>query len=362
MLSVKALLLLSGILQAIQSGDRAHLALCVFLALAFSFGAHLPKAKALSAVVIALFCFLPLLLPEALTFVPLLVFDAVYLRVFPALLPAVLSLAFVRPAGSALPLLLGAAVLAAMQAYALYSIASLRRELTETQDDATDKELSLKKEQQALSGKQDAEVYAATLAERNRIAREIHDNVGHLLSRAILLSGALKTVSSTDERLAEPLAQLDQSLNEAMDSIRESVHRLYNDSLDLEATAQSLIRDFTFCPVTLEYRCSAATPMEVRYCFLTVLKEALTNIAKHSNATKASVSMTEHPALFQMIVQDDGTQAAAESEKGEDVPRGIGLVGMSERAGALGGTVRFSSENGFRIFLTIPKKEEEGEV
>ncbi|MBR5969942.1 MAG: two-component sensor histidine kinase [Lachnospiraceae bacterium] len=249
-----------------------------------------------------------------------------------------------------------------MQAYALYSIASLRRELTETQDDATDKELSLKKEQQALSGKQDAEVYAATLAERNRIAREIHDNVGHLLSRAILLSGALKTVSSTDERLAEPLAQLDQSLNEAMDSIRESVHRLYNDSLDLEATAQSLIRDFTFCPVTLEYRCSAATPMEVRYCFLTVLKEALTNIAKHSNATKASVSMTEHPALFQMIVQDDGTQAAAESEKGEDVPRGIGLVGMSERAGALGGTVRFSSENGFRIFLTIPKKEEEGEV
>ena len=107
------------------------------------------------------------------------------------------------------------------------------------------------------------------------------------------------------------------------------------------------------------------------------------NIAKHSGATKAEVSMTEHPALYQMIVQDNGTgqaagkgkaegataaqsppsgsgEASAESGNESAIPdnRGIGLVGMSERVNALGGTIRFNDDKGFRIFLTVPKAQE----
>ena len=92
--------------------------------------------------------------------------------------------------------------------------------------------------------------------------------------------------------------------------------------------------------------------------------------------------MTEHPALYQMIVQDNGTGQAAGKGKTEGAAaanpasgsgeasaesgnepaasdnRGIGLVGMSERVNALGGTIRFNDDKGFRIFLTIPKAQE----
>ena len=63
--------------------------------------------------------------------------------------------------------------------------------------------------------KQDYEIYAATLRERNRIAREIHDNVGHVLSRSILMTAACKTINKND--FLDPLlGNLEESLNGAM--------------------------------------------------------------------------------------------------------------------------------------------------
>ena len=69
--------------------------------------------------------------------------------------------------------------------------------------------------------KQETEVHLATLKERNRIAREIHDNVGHMLSRSILQLGALKALNH-DSSLSAPLSELHKTLNTAMDSIRTS--------------------------------------------------------------------------------------------------------------------------------------------
>ena len=68
----------------------------------------------------------------------------------------------------------------------------------------------------------------ATLKERNRIAREIHDNVGHMLSRAILQMGALSTVYE-EEPLHGQLLKVNDTLNLAMNNIRESVHDLHDD-------------------------------------------------------------------------------------------------------------------------------------
>lgn len=73
-----------------------------------------------------------------------------------------------------------------------------------------------------------------TLRERNRIAREIHDNVGHMLSRSILQMGALITIHK-EEPLHGQLAGVGETLNQAMNSIRESVHDLHDESIDLRA-------------------------------------------------------------------------------------------------------------------------------
>ena len=99
-----------------------------------------------------------------------------------------------------------------------------------------------------LLEKQDYEIQVATLNERNRIAREIHDSVGHLLSRSILQLGALKAVHRQEPELNAQLDTLKSTLSQAMDSIRESVHDLHEESIDLRSQLETLCRGFTFCP------------------------------------------------------------------------------------------------------------------
>ena len=108
----------------------------------------------------------------------------------------------------------------------------------------------LEKKNQDLLEKQDTEVYLATLKERNRIAREIHDNVGHMLSRSILMVGALKTVNQA-ENLKVPMEQLDQTLNEAMTNVRQSVHDLHDESVNLKEVMESLAEEFRFLSGTV---------------------------------------------------------------------------------------------------------------
>ena len=153
-----------------------------------------------------------------------------------------------------------------------------------SQDDSRERNFLLSEKNKALQDKQDYELYAATLRERNRIAREIHDNVGHVLSRSILLVGAMKTINQ--EAAMNPLLEsLDGSLNSAMDSIRSSVHDLHDEAVNLRETVDGLIDDFKFCPVELNYDMGRELPKEIKYCFIGVVKEALANVMKHSNAS-----------------------------------------------------------------------------
>ena len=115
-------------------------------------------------------------------------------------------------------------------------------ELRKTVDSGEEKALLLSEKNKALAEKQNSEIYAATLRERNRIAREIHDNVGHVLSRTILLTGAARAINK-DQNLDSLLKGLDNSLNSAMDSIRSSVHDLHDDAVNLQETIKGIITD-----------------------------------------------------------------------------------------------------------------------
>lgn len=218
-------------------------------------------------------------------------------------------------------------------------------------DDSEERALLLAEKNKALQEKQNYEIYAATLRERNRIAREIHDNVGHLLSRTILLTGAAKAVNQ-DKNMENLLEGLDVSLNSAMNSIRSSVHDLHDESMDLEKTIKSIISDFKNCE--LEYDMYEIIPNDIKYCFAAITKEAIANIIKHSNATSVKIILREHPALYQLCIEDDGKGY----DPGEGDATGIGLKNMQERVQTLGGTFQIRGDNGFRIFITIPKKQD----
>lgn len=223
------------------------------------------------------------------------------------------------------------------------------------QDDGREINLLLSEKNKSLLEKQDYEIYTATLKERNRIAREIHDNVGHVLSRSILMVGAAKAVNQ-DSGLTPLLENLDSSLNSAMDSIRNSVHDLHDDSVNLKDAIQSLVRDFTFCPVDLEYDMGYEIPREIKYCFISITKESLSNIMKHSDASHVHIVLREHPALYQFLIKDNGSTSKISDTS---MNSGIGIKNMQERVATLKGTMQITTEKGFKIFISIPKFSKE---
>lgn len=259
----------------------------------------------------------------------------------------------------------------------------LRQDFMKLRDDSTEKNLLLEEKNHMLVEKQNYEIYTATLKERNRIAREIHDNVGHLLSRSILITGAAKAVSSS-EAVSPLLDSLDISLNQAMTSIRTSVHDLHDESVNLRESVEGLISEFQFCPVSLDYDMGLEIPREVKYCFISIVKEALSNMARHSNATSAYIVMREHPALYQLCIEDNGkipgssciSQSFSENRTSDSFfgnprhlqntgwydfstqNRGMGLSNIHDRLAPLHGTVQITTDHGFRIFITIPKEQE----
>lgn len=239
------------------------------------------------------------------------------------------------------------------------------REMIRLRDTGAELNLVLREKNKNLMEKQDYEIYLATLRERNRIAREIHDNVGHMLSRSILQVGALATVYK-DEPLHEQLCSVNETLNQAMNSIRESVHDLHDEAVDLQQAVLDATRELKGrCEVKIDYDMSAEIPRGVKYCFITTVKEAVSNIVKHSDADQMTVILREHPGFYQMTVEDNGTCGGKQKQSAQgdkaDVPAessaGIGLGNMRERVEALKGTLHIQSENGFRIFMSVPKEQ-----
>ena len=214
----------------------------------------------------------------------------------------------------------------------------------------TTKELSMQFEMKnrELLEKQDYEVNLATLKERTRIARDIHDNVGHLLSRCILQTGAL-LATNKDENTKVNLTLIKDTLSEAMDSIRNSVHDLHEDAVNLEVEIQQLVDNFNFCDIKLDYDIESKPAKKIKYSFITITKEALANIIKHSNASEVLIYLREHPSLYQLVVHDNGTNIKYDAE------RGIGIKNMKDRIYSLGGSFHISTDNGFKIFISVPK-------
>jgi signal transduction histidine kinase len=290
-------------------------------------------------------------LPELIIFLPLIAYDMLFYKYqYINLLVIIPLINFTRTASiqiiSIVMILLFLCILIKYRAETQLKLQAKHNELS---DATREMSIQLKKQNSDLIEKQDNELNLATLNERNRIAREIHDNVGHLLSSAILQSGALLTINK-DEGVKDHLGALNDTLSKAMNSIRTSVHELYDESIDLNAQVEELLKQFTFCEVFYEYHISSNPGRKLKYAFISVIKEALTNVVKHSNATYTSITFREHPALYQLIIRDNGTVKSYSTDDG------LGLKNMIDRVQSFDGNINIITENGFEIFISIPKE------
>ena len=195
---------------------------------------------------------------------------------------------------------------------------------------------------------------------RNRVARDLHDDMGSTLSTINILSTMAKSKLNTDNvRVSEYLGKISdnsQRMMEAMDDIVWSIKPM-NDSMQkitarMREIATSVLEakdidlDFRTDPSIEEVKMD----MEARRDFFLVFKEAINNIAKYSHANKAQVHLALHHHRLIMIVQDDGI--------GFDIDKadGNGLGNMYKRAASLKGRIQIQSKpgEGTRITLNIP--------
>lgn len=313
----------------------------------------LTDCKVIHMIFVLAFCTITLLSPPILCFCPAVLYDYFYHRKYryTLLFTCVLFYQFF-----AYSFWFGLFVaLLCMLSFYLAKHSRLKdiceADLKRLRDTSVEQAIRLREQNTQLLSNQNDQIYIATLKERNRIAREIHDNVGHMLSRSILMVGAIRAICK-EEALSKMLSDLSDTLNEAMNNIRNSVHDLHDESVDLEQSMKQLVDSFEFCPITFECDISKYVPKDIKYSFLSIVKEALNNIMKHSNATKVHLLLKEHPGFFQLLIEDNGTK------QNNPIPssQGIGLSNIKERITSLGGIIHIQEEQGFRIFISVPKK------
>jgi signal transduction histidine kinase len=185
----------------------------------------------------------------------------------------------------------------------------------------------------------------ATVQERNRIARDIHDSLGHSLTVFNIHIGAALRLLHTDPPEAEALLlEVKQLGSQALQEVRQSVSLLRADPLQgrsLQEAVSNLVKEFhktTSILPTFAYEIVEPLDIELNFTLYRLIQESLTNIYKHAAATEVSISIAQTATEVQAIVRDNG--------RGFDLdinPSGFGLQGMRERTLALGGRLNITT-------------------
>jgi len=204
---------------------------------------------------------------------------------------------------------------------------------------------------------------AAMLEERARVAREIHDTIAQGLTGIIVQLGAAERALSAESPDAPQHLELAQKMaREALAEARRSIWNLRSPTLEhatLSDALQGVVARQTHSQTTFELRGEARTlSATIESALLRVCQEALINVEKHANATRAEVMLEFAPTQVCLSVRDDGIGFDDDVlQLPDSVMSGFGLLGMRERISALGGTLELKNENGARVIATIPYGE-----
>jgi signal transduction histidine kinase len=227
-------------------------------------------------------------------------------------------------------------------------------------------------ERETMLGELLHQVVGAQEAERQRIARELHDATGQSLTAIALGLRGVETILEGNRPVAlEQVKELKSFSTNALGELRQLIADLRPSQLDdlgLMAALQWYVQDF-------EERYSIHTdfivegnrsrlPPEYEAVLFRIAQEALTNVAKHANASHAVVKLENYPAQVRVTIQDDGHGFDLENTLRSDRRTGWGLLGIQERVLLLGGRHEIYSKpgRGTRIRVTVPVKTEAKDV
>ena len=194
-------------------------------------------------------------------------------------------------------------------------------------------------------------IVLAQETERRRLAGEIHDGISQrVVSLSFHLSAAADALSTAPQTAAREIAEAQALAEAALDETRFAIAGLYPpvlDDLGLAASLESLAGSIPQLDVRAEAQ-ACDLPAHVATAVYRIAQEALQNVAKHADATSATLRLHTHGDMITLEIEDDG--------KGFSQPQnqtGYGLPGMRERAELLGGTLEVKSQPGRGTLLRL---------
>jgi two-component system sensor histidine kinase DesK len=191
--------------------------------------------------------------------------------------------------------------------------------------------------------------HLAKLAERERIARDLHDVLGHTLSVIILKSElAGKLMDRDPQRAGNEIREVEQISRQALSEVRDAIRGYRSQGLAAElAQAKSTLET-----AGVKTECHAPTislPAMQESVLSMAVREAVTNVVRHARARTCSLRLEQRNGSCRLEIEDDG--------RGGSQAEGSGLRGMRERVETLGGTLHRNSHSGTKLTITLPLKD-----
>jgi signal transduction histidine kinase len=196
----------------------------------------------------------------------------------------------------------------------------------------------------------------AMTQERNRLAREIHDNLGHTLTIVNVQIEAAKAVMESDPgRALDAINKAQELAQKGLNGVRQSVAALRDSPVSnqpLEEAIASLIQEAQSGGIVTEFKVTGEPQVlehKIALALYRVAQEGLTNVRKHARASRVDVLLGFQPGEVRLEVKDNGVGAAKTAG-------GFGLIGLRERMQLLGGRLEISTSlgKGFCLSATVP--------
>jgi signal transduction histidine kinase len=197
-----------------------------------------------------------------------------------------------------------------------------------------------------------ARVVATADATRRRIERDLHDGAQQrLVALALDVRAAQAGVPRELGELKAELSGVVERLTDALEELREIAHGIHPGLLAQDGLAPALrtLARQSALPVELDLEADVPLPEAVEVAAYYVVSEALTNASKHANASEVRVDVRAHGGVLEVCVSDDG-------RGGAELTRGSGLLGLRDRASAIGGQLSLASApgQGTSLRVTLP--------
>ena len=194
----------------------------------------------------------------------------------------------------------------------------------------------------------------AKTAERERIARDMHDILGHSLSLIVLKSElAGRLLASQPARAALEIAEIETTARQALAEVRKTITGYRSEGFASELARAAQVLETAGVRLNRPAKAPYLTPRHEATLSL-VLREAVTNIVRHAGASECSIEVSTAEDRTQLVIADDG--------RGDIRQEGNGLRGMRERVQELGGSLSLESHHGTRLRIELPQFNGNAEV